>query len=412
MKYVKKEPKPVDKIELNERHIKLRFILFILCFCVVLVCAVFIFIGFSREESGWTRIEASPKTALSCEEDFVLSYDLGTTKEGATAEARNISAIYTEALETAYMLLDRYHAYDDVVNVYTINHAPGEILSVDGVLYAALEQMVSSNAKLLYMAPIYSYYEDIFGASSVEMANALDPYYHSSVQTYFQSILSFIDSNQIELELLGENKIRLSLSPEYLSFAEENEITGFLDFSWLKNAFIIDYVAEALIAKGYINGYISSYDGYFKNLDTEEKYNYTADILDTVEGSPSRIGQFVSKGTISIVQFRGFMYYQSDTQRYYKMNDGTFRHLYIDSTDGLSKSAVSSLTCYSLELSCSQIALQTATAFIADEFVVPSDKNIGFIWSEGQMIKYTDSSLRLENLYHFGDIAYQGEWVE
>ena len=56
--------------------------------------------------------------------------------------------------------------------------------------------------------------------------------------------------------------------------AEENEIESFIEFSWLTNALIIDYTADALVKEGFLNGSISSFDGYLRILDEKNSYNY------------------------------------------------------------------------------------------------------------------------------------------
>lgn len=36
------------------------------------------------------------------------------------------------------------------------------------------------------------------------------------------------------VELLGGNQVKLSVSDDYLAFAEKNFISDFIDFSWMK----------------------------------------------------------------------------------------------------------------------------------------------------------------------------------
>lgn len=71
----------------------------------------------------------------------------------------------------------------------------------------------------------------------------------------------------MNVELLGGNQVKLSVSDDYLAFAEKNFISDFIDFSWMKNAFITDYVADVMIDNGYTLGSLTSYDGFTRNLD-------------------------------------------------------------------------------------------------------------------------------------------------
>lgn len=205
---------------------------------------------------------------------------------------------------------------------------------------------------------------------------------------------------------MKNNSIKLIISEGYLNFAKENEIINFIDFAWLKNAFIIDYVAEGLIKAGYTNGTISTYDGYFKNLDNTSTYNYIINVIDNKSNdNPKVIGKYVTRDCVNVVQFRSFMYYSSDiNNRFCEMNDDTYRHLYIDNEDGLCKSSVDSLTCYSTNLACAEIALSSMDMFISDAFVERKMNEIDFIWVDDTTIYYTDD-IKLEGLHS----SYIGE---
>ena len=80
--------------------------------------------------------------------------------------------------------------------------------------------------------------------------------------------------------MLGDNKVCLNVSDEYLAFLQENGVDSLIDFGWLKNAFVVDYLAEVMIARGYTLGAITSYDGYTRNFDslnTEYAFNVFAE---------------------------------------------------------------------------------------------------------------------------------------
>ena len=48
----------------------------------------------------------------------------------------------------------------------------------------------------------------------------------------------------LRVELLGDNQIKLVIGEAYRNYLDAYEITEYLDFGWLTNAFIVDYVAE------------------------------------------------------------------------------------------------------------------------------------------------------------------------
>lgn len=406
MKYVDNGPKPVKKIELNEKNVKLRFILFILSFLVVVACAILIFVNLFKKESGFTTIEAYP--TINMQNDFVFSYDVGNTDLSITEEINNLSNKYTSLLEFSYIQFDIYSDHDQK-NINYINNHINQDIQISELLYDSIEDVVNENEKLLYLAPIYAYYNDMF---STELdLNMLDPYQNINVQNYFKDILDYINSNSIKINLLSNNTINLYVSEDYINYLNENDVFYYIDFGFLKNSFIIDYIAENLLLAGYNKGNIKSYDGYFVNLDSSLDYNFVIDVLDNVNNFGSRVCNFTVKGKTSVVQFRNFMYYQNDIYRYVKMPDNSYRHIYIDYNDGLSKSSTNSLTSYSTELSCSEIALKTYRGFISDNFSLAATDQIKQVWIVNTTIYYNDQSISLQNLYDINNVKYEGVMV-
>lgn len=406
MKYVDNGPKPVKKIELNEKNVKLRFILFILSFLVVVACAILIFVNLFKKESGFTTIEAYP--TINMQNDFVFSYDVGNTDLSITEEINNLSNKYTSLLEFSYIQFDIYSDHNQN-NINYINNHINQDIQISELLYDSIEDVVNENEKLLYLAPIYSYYNDMF---STELdLNMLDPYQNINVQNYFKDILDYINSNSIKINLLSNNTINLYVSEDYINYLNENDVFYYIDFGFLKNSFIIDYIAENLLLAGYNKGNIKSYDGYFVNLDSSLDYNFVIDVLDNVNNFGSRVCNFTVKGKTSVVQFRNFMYYQNDIYRYVKMPDNSYRHIYIDYNDGLSKSSTNSLTSYSTELSCSEIALKTYRGFISDNFSLAATDQIKQVWIANTSIYYNDQSISLQNLYDINNVKYEGVMV-
>ena len=97
---------------------------------------------------------------------------------------------------------------------------------------------------------------------------------NSEVRGFVDETLTYVNNpDAIDIELLGENKLRLNVSDEYADFASQNDIGEYLDFFWLKNAFIVDYIAEHLAENRYIHGTITTYDGYTRHLGEPGSYH-------------------------------------------------------------------------------------------------------------------------------------------
>ena len=239
----------------------------------------------------------------------------------------------------------------------------------------------------------------------------------------------------MNLELLGEGRVRLFVSREYLAYAQENGIDSFIDFYWMKNAFVADYLAESLIEAGYTRGSISSYDGFVRNLDGRD-VSYSFNLYDRVapgeaasreetgdeagqgqgpDGAGTdaqilRLATLQYKGPASLVYLRDYPVTSMD-QRYYRMADGQMRTAYIDPRDGLCHSSLGSLVSYSYSstLGCADVLLSVLPVYMADAFDPEAaealaeggesaDSRAGAIYSvyrQGSVIRVNDPQAQL-----------------
>lgn len=404
-------PKPVRKIELSEKHPKRR-----LAAAVVLLAiggAAFAYAYFSsvKVDPGWREIKASSSSETDCGDEFVFLYYLGGSGISATAENKAVTALYTEAVETAYKLFNNDQGYDGINNVYYINQHVNEEIAVDEVLYQAFSLLQDYSNRCLYMAPVYARYDNLFYCNDDSEIVNYDPYLNEDVRAEFAEIAAYAnDAGAVELQLLGENKIRLYVSEEYLNYAQENYITDFIDFYWMKNAFIVDYLAEVMTSARYTLGSVSSYDGFSRNLDGSDT-SYSFNIYDRVEQGiyPAAVMQYTKP--MSIVYLRNYMMNSLDTRHYYELKNGEIRTAYIDAQDGLCRSAVNNLVSYSRNAGCAEVLLQIIPYYIADTFqeeqtLALAKEGIYSIYCKERVIYYNEASLVLSNLYTGNGVNY------
>ncbi len=402
------EPKPVEKIELNEKNVKLRFIIFIISIVALIVSAIFIVVGTVKKDSGWTEVLASPKTDINSDDDFYLYYRLGTSGNNVNAELKGLSDTYTTYLEKSYILLNEYKEYDNYKNLAYINNHPNEEVEVDEFLYNSIKEILKENNRLLYSGLLVEYYDSLILADSYDTALKLNPYKNEDKKLIVNELANYInDSNLINLELKDNYKIKLNVSDELLSFAEDNEYSLFLSFSYLKNAFIIDYVSDALIKNNYIYGNLSSYDGYFKNLNNDNNLLYDFNIIDINGKAPQVLGAFRTNKQVSIVSFRDFKYYVNDLTRYYEFEDSKTINYYIDLKTGMPKASKTAIVGYDYNDSCVNIALKLSKIFINDEFIPNNDINL--IYVENNIIYHNEEGIEFINLLKYGDTEYKAE---
>lgn len=403
--------KPVKKIELSEKSTKLRIVLVIVALIIALVAFGFAIASLLDVESGWKTVEVTG-IDTNCSNDFIFNYDLGRDGTSADIEYREITALYTDLTVLAYKLFNEYDEFSDVYSVAYINNHANEKIKVDPALYRALSKFVTDGGRYIYAAPIYDAYEGMFfGYNGSVHTETYDPYLDRETADYFAEITGYTsDKNHITLEFFEDSHIRLNVSSEYLAYAEENGITAFVGFMWLKNAFIIDYLADSLEAKGYTNGTLSSYDGFTRNLDKrggEYKYN----LYDRYGNTVYQAASMSYTEPLAIVYLKDYMLDEEDIWHYYESTDGRIITPHIDNSDGLYKNAAHNIVSYADELGCADILLRILPIYIAEELdpaAVNSltDDGIYSIWGDNLTLIYNEEDLKTGDLYQRDGVQY------
>ena len=389
--------KPVKQIELSEKNIKIRWILIAVLLIIALVAFGIGIHAFFSTEPGWQQVTVSEK-APNCSYDFVLMYDFTDYGGSASAVIRKITAMYTEQTQKAYQLFSTDDVETKLHNLYYLNNHLNETVQIDPVLYDALALIVEYNSRYPYLAPVYTEYDRIFISDNDLDASLYDPAYNPELAAYIAEAAAFAnDPQMIQLQILGDNKVRLEVSREYLDFIEENGIETVFDFGWMRNAFVADYIADSLRAEGFTHGYIASYDGFTRNLDERGKpfsfnlfHRQGQDIL-----IPAKIDY---DRPMSIVFLRNYPMGESDRWHYYAYADGSIASTYLAPTDGKSKSATENMVAYSQNLGCAEVLLRMAPLYINDTMDMQmisalEQDQIYTIWYEGTNLHYNDPKL-------------------
>ena len=73
-----RRPKPVEKIQLSEKHIHLRVFLVILLLAVAAVSFTYALTSYLKEETGWKVIKVSSAAKANVGDEFTLVYNDNT----------------------------------------------------------------------------------------------------------------------------------------------------------------------------------------------------------------------------------------------------------------------------------------------------------------------------------------------
>lgn len=411
--------KPVQRIELDERSTKRQWILLAVFIVIALVAfgyGIHSFLVSEKEpQTGWHVID--PKTDASlCGDDFIFNYcwEKGGTKE----DYQRLVSLYAEAIKTA----DRLFCLDgdslEDKNLKAINASVNEEIEIDAVLYRALEPLVGSADRYLYMAPLHVEYRDTFlGNGSAPILGELDPYENAETAAYYAELAAFVrDPEAVRLELLGNNRVRLFVSQAYLDFAEAHAIDVFVDLFRLRNAVIVDYFADVLTAGGFTYGSISSYDGYVRNLDTRDN-DYAYNLFDRIGNEVGPVARLGYRGATSIVYLRNYPLGEQDARYFYLAFDRTIPP-YVDPLDGKYRTAFAGLVSLSEKHTCTEIALRLMPIYVAetaDEYALNAlvSDGIRSAWCLGNnTVRYNHESLKPQEIFSYDDATYSAVFVK
>ena len=404
------DPRPIQRIELSDENKKQRAIAAVLFSIIGVALLVYCFVVFITPDPGWTVIETT--IAETSGSDFVFRYYLGADGADVNAENRAVTALYNQTAGTIYRLLHESESYEGFVNIYDINQRVNTETEVDEALYNVFKAFVDSGSRYLYIAPIYSRYDDVFFCADDVMLVDFDPLISDEVRKEYEAVARYInDPKMIDLKLLGDNKIKLFVSDEYLSYAEKEGITDFIGMSWLKNAFQIDYIADQMVKNGFTHGSISTVDGFIRNFDSGSEY-YALSIFDKNSHGVYLAASMLYKGQRSIVNMKSFPLNEAELPRYYTLKNGEIRTPYVDVEDGIPKCSIPALTAYSSEKGCGELLLKVTDIYISEDFDAEklselSKDSIYSVYCRDNYIVYNDSEIIFNDIYTGEDIRYE-----
>ena len=393
----------MEKIQLSGEHLTLRLI----------AAAVFLVLGGTAlayaltqllsPKPGWQTVEAGASGEANCGGEFVFLYELGAAGVSVSAENKALTRLYSDACGRMFQVFHTQESFEGVTNLRDVNLHPNETLTVDEVLYRAFETVQRYGDRTVYLGPVYERYNGLFSCTDDSQLTDFDPYLSEEVREEYAAAAAFAnDPRSVDLRLLGDGRVCLYVSEEYLAYARQKEIGRYLDFGWLTNAFVIDYLAQVLAENGYTCGSISSYDGFVRNLDGRA-LEYALNLYDFSDGTIYPAGVMRYRGPRSMAYLRDYPLSAADGRRMYLLKSGEVRTGYLSAGDGRCRSAAHDLIAWSDTAGCAEIALRLAPVYVADTLDIPAlealaDRGIHSVRMENRVICGTDPDLTLTDL--------------
>lgn len=408
-------PRPVQKVQLSEDHARRRLIAVVLLVLLGGAALAYALFQLLTPEPGWQAVEASASAGITCADEFVFLYELGSGGVAVQAESRAVTALYSQACRKAYQMFSTAESFEDVTSLRDLNLHPNETLTVDEALYRAFETVERYGDRTIYLGPVYARYSGVFSCRDDSQLVDFDPYASEEVRQEYEALAAYANDPQaIRVRLLGEGRVCLDVSEDYLAYARREGVTDFLDFGWLKNAFIADYLADVMGQNGYTHGSISSFDGFSRNLDSRG-LGYALNLYDWLGDRPIQAAALEYRGPMSLVSLQSFPINAQDTQRFYRLKDGQVRTMYLDPEDGRCRSALDSMVCCSQTRGCAETALEAAPIFIAQAIREGPLRELGgrdiqYICCSNRIFRTNNPELALASLYELDGVKYTVEF--
>ncbi len=419
-RYVKNKdrqtPTPVNQVEVSNKHVKLRTILFILFVVLATVFFAIALVLLLKVEPGWYSLKVD-SSEYNNGDEFDFYYYFGDNDDKDYRQS--VQKKYTEANVYAYNIFCDLYQIDDTKNLYYLNTHPNQEIQVPGLLYRSLKTFEDSGNRFLYYAPVRQVYNTLLTADNDDIASSCDITQNNELRAYVEKLISYIENEEnVKLEFYPNNTIKLFVSDSYLNeFKDEGLV--YIDFSWTKNAFIIDYIADSMTSAGYVNGVISSKDGFTRNLSKRDE-TYTSILYDFVcEDSGANyamgIGEIKYYQKLSFVSLRNYPI-SSGEDGYYVYEDGTIRTLFVDFSSGENISAVNGLTAYSELMNCVDMVINLIPIYLNDELDMSkldllSNNGLFILYCEDSTIKTNGNLVELIPLDR-GDLTYEVENIK
>ena len=315
----------------QKQNIIIRVILLIALLIVIVVC-VAIIIDQNKVKKGLKEIKADTSKYISRESDYIMKYYLDSSNGKSISTNHNtLKKLYSESYDFIYELINDKEEFDN--NIYYINNHINEEIIIDSLLYDYLKKIYDFNPYYLYLGPLYDFWFDRIYIIDRYQALQEDPINNIEIKNKIDYFIN-TSINNISIEFLEENKIKLNVNDNYKHIYDDDNI--YINFNMFSEIIILDYISNSFIDNGYTNGYILTSNSNLVNFGYE--YNIEVRLLSKEHKSGySNLVLPLKSNYISTYDYKvldGYPYYELENQK---------RSLFIDYNTGYSldiKSAI------------------------------------------------------------------------
>ena len=271
----------IENLEVSKKNLPLRITLFVLAVIVAVASFTYGVKKLTGNEPGYAEVPArADGDAPLYASEIRMTYHFAGGSRDIRILKNEISDAYSAALGRLYKLLDARNEYPGYAgNLAELNRRVNREVTIPrelfDILCEAMELTQRGEGYSVFAAPLYEEWARIAYASD---AAEFDPLADPDEAERLQAIaMQCADPENRSLEIVDEANciVRLNVSPSYLAFLEEYELSGLvLDLGPMKNAWILRGTASALEQRGFSDGFLSTIGGLSLSLSGSVEGEY------------------------------------------------------------------------------------------------------------------------------------------
>lgn len=330
MPYYIKKQREAPPIEVSDKHVALRAVIFFLALFVAVGSIAFGVSRIGHKEAGFYELTAAADAEM-------LLYPTGLHAnfyfQGGSNEIKvaigAADKVYTQALKEAYKLLDAEREYPGCVNLASFNAHLNEDLQVDPRLFAVLTdayaRTLEQKGYSLFAGPLYTEWEEILILTEPEDFDPLRNDYEAERLEQLRQLTGDLTLLRLAVVSEEEHILRLEAPADYLAALEELELKPtVMDLNILREAYLLELVAAELEEQELTQGYLSTDRGLTLALSGQTGGQYC--LYGLQEGQVVQAAAAPVASGSACCMFTAFTLVSGESE-FYVLEDGGKSHL-------------------------------------------------------------------------------------
>ncbi len=296
----------LDIIEVSDKHVKLRTVIFVISFAVAVIAITFGVTRMGHKDPGFYVI--TPQA-----DEEAMGYQNGVTFscyfDGKSGEVKDgikrAGVVYSQSLSTAYKLLDPKNEYAGFTNLAYLNAHFGEEVTLSEDLYNILtdawEKTKEEKGYSMFAGALYAEWEGIRMLSEPE---EYDPLMNEDeAERILKLREETANSACFDLRVMdaSAHTVVITVDPAYTALLADLECDApILDLNILHDAYEMELVRKALEAEGFNRGALVTDSGLTVNLSAQDQGEFA---LYTLENGAVSLKERVPAGAGSVLSF-------------------------------------------------------------------------------------------------------------